>query len=388
MKISVEDKISGKLIKLEVKGHHKFERIIEIIVKNMDISDDHQIYGLFYNDVMISNSISVEEAVSRHGLKENASLKLSKRALQNINVLDILTGKKLSTNIDMGFVVGRYLERTLKLFNIDKTTISDYYFTFNENKLPDLMTFEEVMSKFHLNEGDTLILNCHLNLNIFVFIIMPFNDRTLAKNYVEYIKIPLEKKGFSVKRGDDFNESHNIFEAIKKAITEANIIITDLSGDNPNVFYELGIAHQQEKYVIQVCQSDNEVPFDVSHLRTIFYKNSPDGFTKLFDQILNYMIEYFNKKNIRCRAFEQDDSIDLELKEFRILKKNEDKKDFKTSESLFCLVHRGEIASGPIYICPECQSIYCSRCAKVLKEKGEKCWYCGCEIKIELIEHP
>jgi len=44
-----------------------------------------------------------------------------------------------------------------------------------------------------------------------------------------------------------------------------------------------------------------------------------------------------------------------------------------------CVVHKGPI-KGNIYICHECDTIYCQKCALTLKEKGEKCWSCESEL--------
>ena len=54
-------------------------------------------------------------------------------------------------------------------------------------------------------------------------------------------------------------------------------------------------------------------------------------------------------------------------------------------EKFTCIVHRGTIL-GNMYVCHECQSIYCDRCAKVLKVKGEKCWSCNADINVTVTE--
>jgi hypothetical protein len=54
-------------------------------------------------------------------------------------------------------------------------------------------------------------------------------------------------------------------------------------------------------------------------------------------------------------------------------------------EKFMCIVHRGKIV-GNIYVCPNCQAIYCQNCAKSLKQKGESCWSCENEIEIDLFE--
>lgn len=48
----------------------------------------------------------------------------------------------------------------------------------------------------------------------------------------------------------------------------------------------------------------------------------------------------------------------------------------------FCIVHKGPIKEDNIYLCPNCDTFYCVRCARALKEKGEKCWSCDSEITI------
>ena len=50
-------------------------------------------------------------------------------------------------------------------------------------------------------------------------------------------------------------------------------------------------------------------------------------------------------------------------------------------KEFMCVVHKGEI-DGPIYLCPYCHTLYCQKCATVLKEKGENCWSCESEINI------
>lgn len=48
-------------------------------------------------------------------------------------------------------------------------------------------------------------------------------------------------------------------------------------------------------------------------------------------------------------------------------------------QAKICMVHKGPI-TGLIYVCPGCDSLYCMKCARVLKEGGQKCWACGAEL--------
>lgn len=46
-------------------------------------------------------------------------------------------------------------------------------------------------------------------------------------------------------------------------------MVADLTGHNPNVFYELAIRHAIRKPVVQIIQKGETIPFDVAQNRTI-----------------------------------------------------------------------------------------------------------------------
>ncbi|MFX0025892.1 MAG: hypothetical protein ACFE8M_05710 [Candidatus Hermodarchaeota archaeon] len=82
MRLSVEDTRTGKVIKLDVKEHHQIERIIDIVIKHMGIiSVEQRSYTLVLDDKEIPNSITVEEAIHKFGLKENDKLSLWARVI-------------------------------------------------------------------------------------------------------------------------------------------------------------------------------------------------------------------------------------------------------------------------------------------------------------------
>jgi len=82
-------------------------------------------------------------------------------------------------------------------------------------------------------------------------------------------------------RGDDIFHNRPIIEVIWEYINKAAVVIADLTGRNPNVFYEVGIAHTLRKEVILVCQSLADVPFDLRHVAVIEYKYTPPGAEKM-----------------------------------------------------------------------------------------------------------
>jgi len=70
--------------------------------------------------------------------------------------------------------------------------------------------------------------------------------------------------------------------------------------------------------------------------------------------------------------------IDLSEEDKKELEQVESEMDIEEKE-VFCVVHKGPIV-GTVYICPQCKTYYCFKCAKTLKKGGETCWSCGAEL--------
>jgi hypothetical protein len=108
------------------------------------------------------------------------------------------------------------------------------------------------------------------------FIIMPFGE--WFDHYYEKIYIPaIRAVGLIPRRADDLYRPSAIVNDIWSLTKTAKVILADLSGKNPNVFYELGLAHAIAKPAILVASSIDDIPFDLRALRVIIYsKNEPD----------------------------------------------------------------------------------------------------------------
>ncbi len=100
------------------------------------------------------------------------------------------------------------------------------------------------------------------------FVLMPF-DEEFDSVYERFIKSTLEKFGFEVFRADDIQGQQSILKDVLKGIQESDLIVADLTDNNPNVFYELGIAHTFRKKVILTTQSIEDVPFDLKPYRLV-----------------------------------------------------------------------------------------------------------------------
>jgi len=126
------------------------------------------------------------------------------------------------------------------------------------------------------------------------FVLMPFTD-SLTEIYQTLIKPTVESPRFGLvcKRADDIKSNRAIIQDIWKSICEARIIIADMTNLNPNVMYELGIAHTLGKETILLYQSsptEIKFPFDLSHIRRIEYDNTVPG-ARALEQELSLTLE-------------------------------------------------------------------------------------------------
>lgn len=115
------------------------------------------------------------------------------------------------------------------------------------------------------------------------FVIMPFRNEFVS--VLDAIKTGLEQLSIKVIRADDLNLKGEVIADILTGIAQADFVIADLSGQNPNVFYELGICHAVKEDVILLAQNPKKTPFDLRHLRCIAYEHSERGLRNLSAQL-------------------------------------------------------------------------------------------------------
>jgi len=102
------------------------------------------------------------------------------------------------------------------------------------------------------------------------FVFIPFSGK-FQDIYTNGIKKILEDSGWTCQRADEKFDTPEVICTICKSIQESNLIIADLTGRNPNVFLEIGLAFGLEKHVILLSQNSNDIPFDARTFRTLIY---------------------------------------------------------------------------------------------------------------------
>lgn len=104
---------------------------------------------------------------------------------------------------------------------------------------------------------------------------MPF-DAAFNDVYAA-IQLATQNAGLRCTRADDIWENPAIIQDVVSLIDRSRVVICDCSGRNPNVFYEAGIAHTLGREVILITQSEQDIPFDLRHLRHVRYLNNAQG---------------------------------------------------------------------------------------------------------------
>jgi len=110
----------------------------------------------------------------------------------------------------------------------------------------------------------------------------------LAVPMLEVVYKPaIEKAGLKPVRADnEIFGSGKIIDQIWSEINSAKVLVAELTSRNPNVFYELGLSHALQKPVVLVSSNEEDVPFDLHHIRVIYYDvTDPFWGTKLIDKI-------------------------------------------------------------------------------------------------------
>src|SRR5258705_1107495 len=109
----------------------------------------------------------------------------------------------------------------------------------------------------------------------FVFVLMPikpeFNDI-----YKFGIKGAADDVGAYAERLDEQIFTEGMLDRIFNQISKADVVVADMSGRNPNVFYEVGYAHALGKIVLLQTQTADDIPFDLKHRQHTVYTGIED----------------------------------------------------------------------------------------------------------------
>ena len=120
------------------------------------------------------------------------------------------------------------------------------------------------------------------------FVLMPFKEE-MKTVYDDAIKPAIEAAGFKSLRVDELKGAFNINRKIVEYIFTSDAIVADLTHWNPNVFYEMGVAHAIDNKTIMIIHKKDELPFDVRTYKCIQYEQTKAGLEKLKSHIIDYL---------------------------------------------------------------------------------------------------
>jgi tetratricopeptide (TPR) repeat protein len=126
----------------------------------------------------------------------------------------------------------------------------------------------------------------HPEVRPHAFVVMPFGKKKGADGqpfdfneiYKTLIKPALEEAGYEPFRADEATSSGDILTDMFQELLLADMVLCDLSIDNANAFYELGIRHALRKRGVAHIQAGRAyMPFDIFNVRTLPYHITPEG---------------------------------------------------------------------------------------------------------------
>lgn len=107
------------------------------------------------------------------------------------------------------------------------------------------------------------------------FVLMPFRE-PFNRYYSTIFEPAVKAVNLKPLRGDSLYRPSPIMGDVWKMTQDADVLLAELTTQNANVFYELGLAHAIGKPVILVSETMDDVPFDLRPLRVLTYdKNDP-----------------------------------------------------------------------------------------------------------------
>ncbi len=198
----------------------------------------------------------------------------------------------------------KYIEHERAEITGQRERIEDQIYELEDIMLSDLDRFFE-NSKLLLQfpDKDLTINNVTPNYSFFynlgidftkisikdksVFCLMPFHKK-FNKIY-ETLQLTCSKNGYDCYRSDTPFIPGKVLQQIIKMMFDAQLIVAVLDGKNPNVFYEIGIAHSIGKTVILIANMSivNEIPFDLRSDRLLLYSSQEDLSKKMSDVLKN-----------------------------------------------------------------------------------------------------
>ncbi|WP_437196655.1 hypothetical protein [Roseovarius sp. MS2] len=95
--------------------------------------------------------------------------------------------------------------------------------------------------------------------------------RKRADDLLQHVLRPIAKEFLEITRADEVDEPGTITSDIVQRLYKSDLVIADLTGQNPNVMYEIGLRHCFNLPIVHLAQNGEKPPFDLASERIIFF---------------------------------------------------------------------------------------------------------------------
>lgn len=109
------------------------------------------------------------------------------------------------------------------------------------------------------------------------FIVSPIGEegtdiRKRADQLFKHIISPVCKEcDFEALRVDQINQADSITQTIIDYLKKSELVIADMTGHNPNAFYEMGFRASTGRPMIHMKEKGEKIPFDIAGIRAFDY---------------------------------------------------------------------------------------------------------------------
>jgi hypothetical protein len=134
------------------------------------------------------------------------------------------------------------------------------------------------------------------------FVIQPFDNGKFDQRYEESFAPAIEKANLEPYRVDKDLGTQIPIDDIDAKMKQSSIVFADITLDNPNVWFEVGLAIAYRKKIVLVCSTErvgDKFPFDIQHRVILKYNTSSKGdYEKLESNITEKLKSLMSRKEM------------------------------------------------------------------------------------------
>ena len=183
-------------------------------------------------------------------------------------------------------------------------------------------------------DGEIIVQNVQITKRCFIITPIGSEDDPIRRHiegvYNAALEPVLRDFGYHTDLPHKILTPGSITRQIVECIYNSDLIIVNLTGINPNVMYELALAHCFNKPMIIIAEKGTKLPFDIINERTLFYDYDPEGVYELQTDLRNAMVELREVESFKSTVVSY-------VKEYNFDKNIKDDKDDNSNEVLTAL---------------------------------------------------